>query len=182
MVTSCAPAGPARARRMSDPCRPPTRVGSDQRRFGEATPKRARSGAREGGRFENTQSNVLSLVRCIIHNVEHNLASAAALGEFEQLVLIAVLRLGSDAYGATIRREIEARAHRRLSISAVYTTLERLEQKGYIRSWIGEPTPQRGGRRRKHVDLLPLGARALKVAYSAFTGMTAGVERRLKAL
>jgi PadR family transcriptional regulator, regulatory protein PadR len=104
------------------------------------------------------------------------------LGEFEQLVLMALVRLGPDAYGATIRREIEGRAHRSLSISAVYTTLERLEQKGLVRSWIGEPTPQRGGRRRKHFALLPLGARALKVAYEAFTGMAAGVERRLKAL
>ena len=104
------------------------------------------------------------------------------LGEFEQLVLLAVLRLGPDAYGATVRREIESRAGRELSISAVYTTLERLEQKGMVRSWIGEPTAQRGGRRRKHFELLPLGARALKVAHSAYTGMTAGLERRLKAL
>jgi DNA-binding PadR family transcriptional regulator len=105
-----------------------------------------------------------------------------ALGEFEQLVLLALVRLGPDAYGATVRREIEARAGRRVSISAVYTTLERLEQKGLVRSRIGEPTPQRGGRRRKHVELLPLGARALRIAYKAFAGMTAGLDRRLKAL
>lgn len=105
-----------------------------------------------------------------------------ALGEFEQLVLIAIVRLGPNAYGATIRREIEARTERRLSISAVYTTLERLEQKGCVRSWLGEPTPERGGRRRKHFDLQPLGARALKTAYQAFSGMTAGLERRLKSL
>lgn len=105
-----------------------------------------------------------------------------ALGEFEQLVLIAIVRLEDDAYGATIRRDIEARTGRRLSISAVYTTLERLEQKGCVRSWIGEPTPQRGGRRRKHFDLSPLGARALKTAYRAYAGMIAGLEGRLKAL
>ena len=104
------------------------------------------------------------------------------LGEFEQLVLLALVRLGPDAYGATVRREIEARTARRLSISAVYTTLERLEQKALVRSWIGEPTPLRGGRRKKHFELLPAGARALKVAYKAFAGMTAGVEHRLKAL
>jgi PadR family transcriptional regulator, regulatory protein PadR len=104
------------------------------------------------------------------------------LGDFEQLVLLAVLRLGSDAYGATIRREIESRTGRELSISAVYTTLQRLEQKGLVRSRMGEPLPERGGRRRKYVELLPAGARALKVAYNAFTGMTAGVEQRLKAL
>lgn len=115
----------------------------------------------------------------MFHVVEHNLV---VLGEFEQLVLIALVRLGPNAYGATIRREIEARSERSLSISAVYTTLERLEQKGLVRSWIGEPTPERGGRRRKHFEMLPRGARALKAAYDTFVGMTAGVERRIKAL
>jgi PadR family transcriptional regulator len=75
---------------------------------------------------------------------------AAPLGEFEQLVLIALFRLGPDADGATIRRDIEARTGRELSISAVYVTLERLEDKGLVRSHVGEPTAQRGGRRRKH--------------------------------
>lgn len=107
---------------------------------------------------------------------------APALGDFEQLVLLALLRLGPDAYGATIRREIEERTGRELGISAVYTTLQRLEQKGLVRSRVGDPLPERGGRRRKHFELLPLGARALKAAYEAFTEMTAGVERRLKAL
>lgn len=104
------------------------------------------------------------------------------LGEFEQLVLLALVRLESDAYGATVRREIEARAGRQVSISAVYTTLERLERKGLVRSWVGEPTAQRGGRRRKYFQLLPAGARALKLAYDAFTSMSAGLERRLKTL
>jgi DNA-binding PadR family transcriptional regulator len=106
----------------------------------------------------------------------------SALGEFEQLVLLALLRLGPDAYGATVRREIEARTSRELSISAVYTTLQRLEQKGLVRSRVGDPLPERGGRRRKHFDLLPAGARALKTAYNAIAGMADGVEHRLKAL
>jgi DNA-binding PadR family transcriptional regulator len=105
-----------------------------------------------------------------------------ALGEFEQLILLALMRLGPDAYGATVRREIEEHAGREVSISAVYTTLERLEQKGLIRSRIGAPTPERGGRRRRHFELLPLGARSLRDAYRALTGMTAGIERRLKTL
>jgi len=104
------------------------------------------------------------------------------LGEFEQLVLFALVRLGPDSYGATVRREIETRTGREIAISAVYTTLERLEQKGFVRSRVGEPTAERGGRRRRHFELLPPGAQALKVAYEAFTGMTAGLERRLKAL
>jgi DNA-binding PadR family transcriptional regulator len=104
------------------------------------------------------------------------------LGEFEQLVLLALLRLGAGAYGATVRREIESRTGREVAISAVYTTLERLENKGYVRSRFGEPTAERGGRRRRHFELLPSGARALKNAYEVFVGMTAGLERRLKAL
>ena len=104
------------------------------------------------------------------------------LGEFEQLVLLALLRLGNDAYGMEVREEIEKRTGREISYGAVYTTLDRLEQKGLVRSWIGEPTPQRGGRRRKHFELLPLGARALKLAHNAYAGMTGGLERRLKAL
>lgn len=103
-------------------------------------------------------------------------------GEFEQLVLLAVLRLDADAYGATIRREIETRAERRLSISAVYTTLERLEQKGLVRSWVGDPTPQRGGRRRRYFALTPLGERAMKSAHETYTNMAAGLEHRLKAI
>jgi DNA-binding PadR family transcriptional regulator len=104
------------------------------------------------------------------------------LGEFEQMVLLALVRLGPEAYGATVRREIELRARREVSISAVYTTLERLEQKGLVRSRIGEPTRERGGRRRRHFELLPLGARSLREACDARAGMTSGIERRLKTL
>jgi hypothetical protein len=85
-----------------------------------------------------------------------------------------------------VRRDGSARnrvAHgAEIAISAVYTTLERLEGKGLVRSRVGEPTAERGGRRRRHFELLPLGARALKTAYDAFTGMTAGLERQLKEL
>ena len=107
---------------------------------------------------------------------------SVALGEFEQLILLALMRLGPDAYGATVRREIEEHAGREVSISAVYTTLDRLERKGLVRSRIGAPTPERGGRRRRHFELLPLGARSLRDAYRALTGMTAGIERRLNTL
>ena len=107
---------------------------------------------------------------------------SVTLGEFEQLILLALMRLGPDAYGASVRREIEEHAGREVSISAVYTTLERLEQKGLVRSRIGEPTPERGGRRRRHFELRPLGARSLRDAYRALAGMTAGLERHLKTL
>lgn len=104
------------------------------------------------------------------------------LGDFEHLVMLALLRLGPDAYGANVRRDIEERSGRRVSISAVYTTLERLEHKGLLRSWVGEPTPERGGRRRRHFELTAAGARALKATHKAYAGMVAGLEQRLRAL
>jgi PadR family transcriptional regulator PadR len=71
------------------------------------------------------------------------------LGELEQIVLLAVLRLGDDAYGVPIRLEIEHRARRSLTIGALYRTLDRLEAKGYVASWFGEPTRERGGRSKR---------------------------------
>jgi PadR family transcriptional regulator, regulatory protein PadR len=105
----------------------------------------------------------------------------SVLGDFEQLILLGVLRLGPDAYGAAIRQEIHARSARDVSINAVYTTLERLESKGLLRSWTGDPTPQRGGRRRKFYALKPAGTAALQQAYRAFTAMADGLEGRLEA-
>lgn len=102
------------------------------------------------------------------------------MGEFEQLVLFALLRLGDEAYGAVIRREIEARTGRELAISAVYVALGRLERKGLVRTHVGEPTPERGGRRRKHVTLLPAGRRAIAGAYRTFRGMVDGLEAELE--
>jgi DNA-binding PadR family transcriptional regulator len=106
--------------------------------------------------------------------------SNPALGDFEQLVLFGVLRLGDDAYGAAIRQAIHARSGRDVSINAVYTTLDRLEAKRCLRSWTGDPTPQRGGRRRKFYALTPAGVAALRQAYRAFTAMADGLERRLE--
>ena len=109
-------------------------------------------------------------------------AKAPVLGDFEQLVLLGVLRLERDdgAYGAAIRQEIHARSGRDISINAVYTTLDRLEGKGFLKSWVGEPTPQRGGRRRKFYALKPPGVAALRQAYRAFTAMADGLEARLE--
>ena len=106
--------------------------------------------------------------------------TTSVLGDFEQLVLFGVLRLGDEAYGAAIRQEIHARSGRDVSINAVYTTLDRLESKGLLRSWVGEPTPQRGGRRRKFYAPRPAGVAAARQAYLAFTSMTVGLERRLE--
>ncbi len=99
-------------------------------------------------------------------------------GDFEQLVLLSIFRLGADAYGATIKRDIEARTGRSLAISAVYVTIARLEQKKLVRTTIGEPVAERGGRRRKHVKLLAAGERAVRDAYRMFRGMVDGLEER----
>ena len=103
-----------------------------------------------------------------------------ALGDFEQLVLLGVLRLDDGAYGAAIRQEIHQRSGRDVSINAVYTTLDRLEAKGFLKSWIGEPTPERGGRRRKFYVMRPAGVAALRHAYRAFTAMADGLQNRLE--
>ena len=103
------------------------------------------------------------------------------LGDFEQLVLLGVLRLADEAYGANIRQEIHARSGRDVSINAVYTTLDRLEAKGLLRSWTGEPTAQRGGRRRKFYAVKPAGVAAVRHAYQALRSMADGLEERLDA-
>ena len=101
------------------------------------------------------------------------------LGEFEQIVMLALLRLGSDAYGATVCAEIEKRSGRGVSVSAVHTTLERLEQKGLVKSRIGEPTPQRGGKRKRHYEMAPLGLKALQASYRSLRNMADGIEHLL---
>ncbi len=108
--------------------------------------------------------------------------NAPVLGDFEQLVLLGVLRLEREdaSYGAAIRQEIHARSGRDVSINAVYTSLDRLESKGLLKSWVGDPTPQRGGRRRKFYALRPAGLAALRQAYRAFTAMAASLESQLE--
>lgn len=97
-----------------------------------------------------------------------------SLGEFEQLTLLAIVRLGGDAYGMTIRREIELRAKRIISIGALYTTLERLEQKGLIRSELGEATPERGGRAKRYFFLNAAGYALLEKSLAAVHRMAEG--------
>jgi PadR family transcriptional regulator PadR len=101
------------------------------------------------------------------------------LGEFEQITLLALLRLEPDAYGASVQREIEERCGRSVLLGSVYTTLDRLEQKGLVSSWIGDPTPERGGRRKRLYRLEPAGAEAVDAALRAVRQLASGVERRL---
>src|SRR6202012_5059784 len=87
------------------------------------------------------------------------------LGQFEQLVLTAILALGEDAYGVTIHAKVEELSKpRKVARGAVYATLDRMEDKGLIASWLSEPTPERGGRSRRHYRLEKTGEKALREA------------------
>src|SRR3954453_21691411 len=106
----------------------------------------------------------------------------AALGEFEQLVLIALLRLGNGAVGAAIHREIMSRTGRPITAAAVYVTLDRLETKRMVCSYVGNPSRERGGRRRKHYLLDTAGQRALLRAYHTFLAMVTGMQQEFESL
>jgi PadR family transcriptional regulator PadR len=97
------------------------------------------------------------------------------LGEFEQLILLALARLGEDAYGVSIRATLIERTKRKPSFGAIYSTLRRLEGKGLVRSFAGEPEAVRGGRAKKHVVLTPRGRAALREAHAAVVRMAEGV-------
>lgn len=102
------------------------------------------------------------------------------LGDFEYAVLLATLRLGDGAYGVSIRDEIETRSGREASLGAVYTTLDRLEGKGFVASRMGRPTAVRGGRRKKLCRLTPAGERALSSTWDAQRRMAEGLEEVLE--
>jgi PadR family transcriptional regulator PadR len=97
------------------------------------------------------------------------------LGEFEYLMLTAAARLGDEAYGAAIRQEIEDATGAPCSIGALYTTLDRLERKGLITTWMGDPTPERGGRPKRMVRVTAAGARAAASFYKAVVRVSRGV-------
>jgi PadR family transcriptional regulator len=97
------------------------------------------------------------------------------LGDFEQLVLLALVRLGERAYGVAIHTEILERAGRDVTVAAVYKTLERLEDKGFAASTLGEPTAERGGRRKKFFRIQPAGRRALRYAMASLRRMATGL-------
>lgn len=104
------------------------------------------------------------------------------LGELEQLILLALVALGDEAYGASIRREIVSRTAREVSAGAIYTVLERLESAGLVVSRVGQPTAERGGRRRKHYRLRTEGARALHASRERMQRMEDGLELDLPGL
>lgn len=106
-------------------------------------------------------------------NIYHNVI--LMIGEFEYLILSAAARLGEDAYGASIRSAIENEAGRHCSIGALYTTLDRLEGKGYLKTWMGDPTPQRGGRSKRLVRITASGTKAATDFFRAVNRISQGV-------
>ena len=104
------------------------------------------------------------------------MGKGSILGEFEQIVLLAVARLEEHGYGVTIREEIERQAGREVTIGAVYATLSRLEEKGFAASWEGEAEARRGGRARRHYRIEPAGIRALQAARGMMDRMWDGVD------
>jgi PadR family transcriptional regulator PadR len=104
------------------------------------------------------------------------MTQALNLGEFEQLILLAILRLGDGAYGVTIRAELSDRAGRTITPGALYTALARLEAKGLITSRMGDPTPQRGGRAKRYVTVTAAGMEALARALQAYERLLEGLE------
>jgi PadR family transcriptional regulator, regulatory protein PadR len=102
--------------------------------------------------------------------------SHQGLGEFEQMVLLAVAHLAGEAYAIPIVDEIERRTGRQVARAAVYVTLRRLEEKGYVSSWMSDPLPERGGKGRRCVTIEPAGARALREAHDTAARMWRGLK------
>ena len=98
------------------------------------------------------------------------------LGELEQIVLLAVLRVGDEAYGVPILEQIEAQTGRKLARGALYTALERLEAKGCLRSRMGEPLPERGGRARRYFTVTPAAVRALRQSRRSLMRLWRGLD------
>jgi PadR family transcriptional regulator PadR len=103
------------------------------------------------------------------------MASPDYLGEFEHIVVLALLRLEDRAYGVTVRQEIELRTKREVSIGAVYATLDRMETKGYVKSRLGDPTPERGGRSKRFFRVTAKGVAAVNRTQKALQSMTEGL-------
>ena len=119
------------------------------------------------------EGNLSDSVVDIGANYNHNVV-LIMVGEFEYLILSAAAHLGEEAYGAAMRERIEATAGRTCSLGALYTTLDRLEAKGLVETWMSSPTQQRGGRAKRMVKVTRNGARAAREFYEAVIRISRG--------
>ena len=104
----------------------------------------------------------------------------SAMGQFQQAVLVGLIHLRYEAYGRAILNEVQERLDRAVAAGAVYATLERLEAKGYVSSFTGEPTAERGGRAKRHFEIEAAGHQALNASQNALKNMSEGLSRRWK--
>ena len=106
------------------------------------------------------------------------MSEPTSLGQFEQVVLTAILSLGENAYGVTVHARVEELSRpKRVVMGAVYATLDRLTDKGLVRSWLSDPRPERGGRSRRYFRLQPAGEKALRDAARAARRMCDAIEQ-----
>jgi DNA-binding PadR family transcriptional regulator len=110
----------------------------------------------------------------LLYYVEE-MASELSLGEFEQIVILAAMRIGDEAYAVTILKEIEECTGREPSVGALYTTIDRLLEKGLLTSRMGDPTPERGGRAKRYIQVTPAAVRAVARAQRGFRRLTQGL-------
>jgi len=101
----------------------------------------------------------------------------SGLGRFEHLLLLAVARLGDNAYGMTIRQELAEHTGREIAVGAIYTALARLETRGFVKSKLGDPTPERGGRAKRFYRVLPAGTKAVAKAETALLNLSRAIGR-----
>ena len=126
-------------------------------------------------RFAPKTASIASFASLDTAFLKHHNVELIMIGEFEYLILSAATRLHEGAYGAAIRQEIEEATRHRCSIGALYTTLDRLETKGLIKTWMGDPTPQRGGRPKRMVRVTVTGIRAASDFYIVVRRVSRGV-------
>jgi len=107
--------------------------------------------------------------------INYELMSRQHLTDFELMILLAILRIGEDAYGVPIAREIEQTGKRAVLLGAIYTALDRLEANGLVTSAYGDPTPERGGRAKRFFKVTSKGLKAVKDTQRAFTALWSGI-------
>jgi DNA-binding PadR family transcriptional regulator len=131
------------------------------------------------------QDRHLAILRIFLDNPLLNNYNAVVmntkrlLGGFENLLLLAILRLDDRAYGVAIRQELLDQAEKDVAIGAIYTALDRLEQKGFVKSWTGEPTPERGGKAKKFYRVTAQGTAALNETHRALSRLSRGLKGSL---
>lgn len=121
---------------------------------------------------KNTREKGLGPVGLNLFYIVYVMFTRGYLGEFEHIILLALLRLADQAYGVTVRREIQERIQREVSVGAVYATLDRLETKGLVKSFRGEPTAERGGRSKRFFRITAKGVTAVNRTQEALKRMT----------